>query len=87
MSIINEILNDILFDDDVDELEQQAKQAQPVAPAPTPTLLEDEDDRHFCSECKNFSTSTEFCFVQRCRLIDDIPRRCQDFVDIKKTIH
>ena len=43
-------------------------------------IRESFDDRRFCRECRNFSN--KWCFAQRCRQIDDIPRRCADFVEI-----
>jgi hypothetical protein len=36
-----------------------------------------QDDRHHCRECRNLRNS--YCTRQRFRLVDDMPRRCEDF--------
>jgi len=36
------------------------------------------DDRHHCHECRNLINGR--CITQRFRPVDDIPRRCADYV-------
>jgi hypothetical protein len=38
------------------------------------------DDRRFCRECLNIRNG--FCAKQRFRPVDDIPRRCDDFMGL-----
>jgi len=40
------------------------------------------DDRHNCHECRNLINCR--CITQRFKPVDDIPRRCSDFVSGRK---
>jgi hypothetical protein len=40
-----------------------------------------EDDRHYCRECLNLRNG--YCIKKRFRPVDDLPRRCEDFNDLR----
>ncbi|MGJ0485143.1 MAG: hypothetical protein ACR65R_11515 [Methylomicrobium sp.] len=55
--------------------ELSAYNARIITPPPTV-----DDDRHYCRECLHFMNG--FCAQQRIRLVDDIPRRCENFAGL-----
>ncbi|MGZ8943012.1 MAG: hypothetical protein ACXW00_09620 [Methylobacter sp.] len=40
------------------------------------------DDRHHCRECLNLRNG--YCIKQRVRPVDDLPRRCEDFMELSQ---
>jgi len=72
-AIIHEVLDKCRTD-----LEALAYFLNRVKAMPTPQPDPD-DDRHYCRECRNLINRRCVASPNRCRPVDDIPRRCADF--------
>lgn len=57
----------------IDELQAELMQAQSTNDTRDPF-----DDRHYCHECQCLINGR--CITQRFRPVDDVPRRCGDFM-------